>query len=73
MSDHPKQEELFILSVMLNKKDGIVSVRGDLSNKPFCVNLLASAIHAVVNSKPEKKLIEVPGFVPPKDVGRKEG
>lgn len=61
----------FTLTIILDRMNRTVGLQGNLSDKDFCINLLASAIHAVVSLKGkgnEEKKIVVPKFIPPKEV-----
>lgn len=48
-----KQVEVFvILQIGIRKDNGKTVIRGDLSNKDVCLNILADAIKQVTNHKP---------------------
>ncbi len=65
------QNRFFVLTVVLDRMTKQVRIQGDLWDKKFCVNLLASGIHAVNSIKDEETKIVKPIFVPPRDVGKK--
>ncbi len=64
-------DRFFVLKIVLDRMLNRVGVEGDLSDKKFCINVLASGIHAVNNIKEEESKIVKPLFVPPRDVGKK--
>ena len=66
-----EQNRFFVLTVVLDRLTKQVGIKGDLRDKKFCVNLLASGIHALNNIKEEESKILKPVFIPPKDVRKK--
>ena len=65
------QNRFFVLAVVLDRMTRQVGIQGDLTDKKFCINLLASGIHALNTVKEEESKIVKPVFVPPRDVGKK--
>lgn len=62
------ENRFFVLNVVLDLMTKQVGIQGDLRDKRFCINVLASAIHAVNNVKEEDVKIVKPTFIPPKDI-----
>lgn len=65
------QNRFFVLIVVLDRMTNKVVVQGNLADKKFCINTLASGIHAVNSIKEEEGKIVKSTFVSPWDVGKK--
>ena len=65
------QNRFFVLTVVLDRMTKQIGVQGDLSDKKFCINILASGIHAINNIKEEENKILKPTFIPPRDMLKK--
>ena len=65
------QNRFFVLTVVLDRMTKQIGVQGDLSDKKFCINILASGIHAINSIKDEEIKILKPTFIPPRDIGKK--